>query len=476
MKAKLRAIVLCLGMAAATLGAGGVAAGEAPAAASTYAPTSLKAEPGVPRTSWGRPDFQGVTWNAAFLGLLEATPVTPSQLVLPEDKAKEAFDRLTKMVFGNPTIKAFLDADPEASALLENAAGFPIVRGERRTRLIVMPADGKLPYTAQARVQAQAAVLRALSMKADNPEDRNLSERCISLGAQPPIVGLNPLNPRQFVQTRTHVVIHTEYGDEVRIVPFANTHSQAKLPSTLGDSIARWEGDTLVIETTGFLARDRMRNAFPAALIVNPGARVIERYTRVSRDELLYQFTVEDPTVYTAPWLAEYSLYRSPNRMYPSSCHEGNYSLENILAGARQQEEAARAVAQDWTRAQNISDTTLDPKARWTISLTSPRDVRSWAVLAAKDASGQARVALRIEYVSATTVGGASALSEIDVFAVDCTGQRVQRLSQAAYAAHNLTGEKHEEAAAADWQPATSRPAIAPGIQLACSQAPSPGA
>ena len=110
-----------------------------------------------------------------------------------------------------------------------------------------------------------------------------------------------------------------------------------------GDSIARWEGDTLVVETTNLPRTQRVRFSPTGVLVVNPDATVVERFTRVSRDELIYQFTVIDPKVYSAPWLAEYSFFRTSYRMFPGNCHEGNYGLPNILAGARVEERAAAA-------------------------------------------------------------------------------------------------------------------------------------
>jgi len=288
---------------------------------------SLEVAANLPRTPDGHPDFQGVVWTATsnFFAPLEAGPMMPSQLVLPEDKAQEAFGRIMAM-FMSPAVKKMIEEiDPQAAELMKDMKGFPLVRGERHTRLLVLPADGKLPMTREARKDVPVG-LSFPPMKADNPEDRAPSERCLS--GSPPVAVVFDL-PMTFVQTPDHVVIHAEYGD-VRIIPFADA------PATgAAGSIARWDGDTLVIETTGFLARDRVRPLFGGAFIVNPEAKVIERFSRVGADELVYQFTVEDPKAYTAPWLAEYSLFRAPYRMYASSCHEANYSLANILSGQR---------------------------------------------------------------------------------------------------------------------------------------------
>jgi hypothetical protein len=307
-----------------------------------YVPTSLAAEPGLPRTPDGHPDFSGVVWAGSYFGMLEAVPgMLPPELVLSEEKATQAFQRMMAMFLGNPAVKKMIEADPEASALLSSVEGFPVVRGQRRTRLVVMPVDGKLPYTPEARKEASSGMGRMEQLKSDNPEDRTLGERCLTLGGQPPIAMMSELHPRQFFQTRDHIVIQSEYGEETRIARFSPTHRPAALNSLMGDSIARWEGDTLVIETTGFTEASGMRGAFPVGLLVRPDAKVIERFTRVSRDELLYQFTVEDPDVFTGPWLAEYSLFEAPFRLYPSSCHEGNASLPNILRGQRVADERA---------------------------------------------------------------------------------------------------------------------------------------
>ena len=135
-------------------------------------------------------------------------------------------------------------------------------------------------------------------------------------------------------------MIHTEYGDEARIIPLTRTHKPKALHSWMGDSIAWWEGETLVVETIGAPANDRVR--FFSNLIVTPESVVTERFTRVADDELLYQYTIADPAIYTAPWMAEYSLYRTDQKMLEHACHEGNHSLPNILRGRRVRD-AARA-------------------------------------------------------------------------------------------------------------------------------------
>jgi hypothetical protein len=283
----------------------------------------------APRTSFGHPSFEGV-WTTNFILPIEASPNTP--LVLPEEGAKKMVAAILNGMKNVPSLKL----DPEIVPLMESSDGLARVKGERRTRAIVQPADGKMPLTPEAR----AELMKGQGLGGmDNPEERPNWERCVALFGQPPVAGVSESNPRFFVQTPGHVIVHTEYGDEVRIVPFAGEHRPAMFHGALGDSIARWEGETLVIETIGLPTKDRVR-LFPA-LIVPATSKVIERYTRISNDELLYQYTIEDPTVYTAPWLAEFSLYRTDQRMFESHCQAGNYSLPNIMRAQRIKDEKA---------------------------------------------------------------------------------------------------------------------------------------
>lgn len=278
----------------------------------------------APRTSWGAPSIEGM-WTTNFILPMEASPRTPT-LTLPETDAKAMADLLAG------EIAASFDAqlDPEVPVNIKNTSGLAVVKGERRTRAVVLPADGRLPYTPEARKET----VTGSPSTYDNYEERPNWERCITNLGLPPITFMGSTNIRHLVQTPTHVVLRTEYGDEVRIIPFSATHKPKELHTVLGDSIARWEGDTLVIETIRQKQSEASRGLF-SRFLVNADAKVIERFTRLSKNELLYQFTVEDPKVYTAPWLAEYSFFASDTGMFPSPCHEHNYSLPNILLGQR---------------------------------------------------------------------------------------------------------------------------------------------
>ena len=284
-----------------------------------------------PHTHDGRPSLEGV-WASNAMVVLESNARSPN-LVVPETDAKA----LAAAAAEREARNFELGLDPEAPAMLRALDGFPIVRGERRTRLVVQPADGTIPYTPAARRETQIPQRQTF----DNPEDRPAPERCLSGAGAPPMTTLNYANPLRIVQTRDHIVIQSEYGDDLRIIPIGAAHGPKALgPSQLGDSVAQWEGATLVIETVGLSPAGRIRN-FPT-LLVPAEATVVERLSRASPTELDYQFTVIDPKTFTEPWLAEFSWSLTRRPMFEHACHEGNYSLPYILAGARAQEAARR--------------------------------------------------------------------------------------------------------------------------------------
>ena len=281
-----------------------------------------------------KPSLEG-TWRVNFILSMEAPPSTP-QLIVSEKDAKGVAVAVGKAL--SDQFAATLD--PELPAMVLVSDGLPIVRGQRRTRAVVQPADGKLPYTAAARKETQSEPPEG---SADNPEQRPNAERCLVGQGQPPLSSFALDSEIQIIRTRDQVVILSEYGDDLRIVPLTREHAPRMFWTRMGDSIGRWEGDTLVIETVGMPDADRYRIA--PTLIVSGEATVIERLTPISNRELLYQFTVVDPKVYAAPWLGEFSWFRTTMPMYEHACHEGNYSLPNVLAGARHEEVMAKAAA-----------------------------------------------------------------------------------------------------------------------------------
>lgn len=298
-----------------------------PADPFAMSPTSLAPMSDIPRTPEGRPDFQNVVWATNYFPVFELSPMS-AELVVPEDEAA----RIVSTIYGG--MQGFLEKsiDPEAHVIMGETDGLPIVRGERRTRLIVVPASGKLPLTEEAR--AIAKVTDTMDGPKDDYEQRPTGERCLVLSGLPPVHAVISYNRQRIIQTPTHVVIHNENGDEARIIPYADTHAAGGMRSWYGDSIARWDGDTLVIETIRMPESERVRGLF-TKFVVNTDAKLIERYTRLSDTELLYQFTIIDPKAYSEPWLAEFSFVAVDTGMFPSPCHEHNHSLPGILRGQR---------------------------------------------------------------------------------------------------------------------------------------------
>ena len=209
----------------------------------------------------------------------------------------------------------------------ESGEGLARIRGQFRSSWIVSTADGRFPYTAAARKR-----LREAQESFDNPEDRPQSERCLaSNGSSPPLLSTQDSNLVQIVQTRDHLAVVGEKNHDWRVIPIGGPRDPGQPATWSGVSNARWEGATLVVETDRFRYPEIDRD-----FLVHSGrARITERFTRLSPEELLYAYTVVDPDIYVTPWSAEMLLKRSAKPPFEYACHEGNYSLPTILQAAR---------------------------------------------------------------------------------------------------------------------------------------------
>ena len=296
----------------------------------------------VPRTPEGKPDFQGV-WENRWLTPVEK--LGAFNLTVPPQQA----DAIVKAARQMAKQLGDLANDPEAGD--PDAHSLTIVKGEHRTRMIVEPADGMLPYTpeGQKAVMAQQAWFgaRVMTGRGEGPEDRLTWERCLAgMGQAPLLYGWSVASFRRIVQTKDALVIHSEGGGETRIIRIGGAPLPASMGSFIGDSVGRWEGDTLVVETTGFRKEDQFRMSIAGRpIMVGVGSKVVERFSRVSDSEINYRFTVEDPAIYAKPWLAEYSMVIAKGKTFEFACHEGNYGLANILSGQRQIEARKAAAA-----------------------------------------------------------------------------------------------------------------------------------
>jgi hypothetical protein len=293
--------------------------------------TAASAAPYAPaRTENGQPDLQGV-WVTEFLTPLER-PDGVQHLVATPQQAEEVV-RLIRA-----RIPAVIDPDVH----IHDIRQLTKVRGEYRTSVIVEPNDGKMPFTA-AGLELATAISARSAEQFDAPEQRPLSERCLENHGYAPIRTLRVSFARQIVQGRDHVAIMSEDAVGLRLIHLAGEPPPDAVRSVEGYSRGRWDGDALVATTTQFRADPPARNVLGRPLLIGRNTRITERFTRVSPAELLYRFTVEDADLYTQPWTGELSMIRQNGPIYEYACHEGNYSLANILRGG--QAEAARRSA-----------------------------------------------------------------------------------------------------------------------------------
>jgi len=294
-----------------------VALGVGAALVAAQAPKTERArvQTAVPRTPDGHPDLQGL-WDYRT-----ATP-----LERPRDVAdKEFFTDQEAAAFEKRTAERrdnVVAVHPPAS--LDYGSK---VLSDRRTSLVVDPPNGRIPALTAAAKARMTAMNPANERDADGPEQRTIQERCLVFGAGPPMVPGPYNNNVQIVQTPNAVVIMNEMIHDARIVRMDGTpHVSPLIRQWLGDSRGGWDGDTLVVETTNFTDRTSFRGS-------DQNLRVIERLTRPDADTLMYEFTIDDPSAFSAPWTARFPMMRSTEQMYEYACHEGNYSLINTLRG-----------------------------------------------------------------------------------------------------------------------------------------------
>ena len=287
----------------------------------------------IPRTPDGRPDLQG-TWSNATLTPFER----PRELA-----GKEFFTAQEAADFARTTLER-ANRDRRGATAQEDVGGaYNEVWFERgtnvasnlRTSIVVDPPDGRVPaLTPSARAGAAArAAIQARSP--EGPEDFSLPVRCLQWGTSgPPMVPAGYNNNYQIVQTRDYVAINVEMIHDTRIIPLdGRAHISPSIRRWMGDSVGHWEGDTLVVDTTNFTDKTHFRGS-------GQNLHVVERFTRTGVDTILYRFTIDDPAAFTKPWTGEVAMYPAPGLIYEYACHEGNYSLTSMLAGARMTEKA----------------------------------------------------------------------------------------------------------------------------------------
>jgi hypothetical protein len=283
----------------------------------------------TPRTADGQPDLQGVWTNVTVTPLERPADLAGKQVFTEEEAAeyaKQAVDRNKQ------------DGRPPNVFVGYNDLWFDrgtAVVPTKQTSLIVDPPDGRIPpLTTQGRQRAAEVAEAARLHPADGPEDRTVQERCLKWATGGPPMLPGPYNSNyQIVQVPGYVIIEVEMIHDARIIPLdGRPHLPKNVRSWMGDSRGHWEGDTLVVDTANFRSDATYRNTVPETL------HMTERFKRLNADTIIYQFTVDDPSTFTRPWTAAIPMTKIPGALYEYACHEGNYAMEGILAGARAQE------------------------------------------------------------------------------------------------------------------------------------------
>ena len=309
--------------------------GVVAAIAAAAGPVPPAAAQEAPRTAWGAPDLQGV-WDFRTITPLQRPEQYGDREFLTREEAavleQGAVDRDLRLLLAEAR-------RTEAGGSVGAYNNFWMDRGTRtietrRTSLIVDPPNGRMPEMSEAG-QARAAARRERRAEhpADSWLDRSTFDRCIlGFNTGPPMTPGGYNQNMQVFQTEDTVVILNEMVHDSRIIPIDGT-PRTGIRSWTGESRGRWEGDTLVIETDRFTDKTRWRGS-------TENMTLVERLTRQDDDTLVYTFTVTDPDTWTQPWTAEIPMRRGEQPLYEYACHEGNYSMEGILAGARADERA----------------------------------------------------------------------------------------------------------------------------------------
>jgi hypothetical protein len=299
----------------------------------------------APRNRAGQPDFQGI-WTNSAITWLARPPMIKGLVPTPAEHATylKMFMGYVGPLISTDPIDPGKPAPPVVKQVdnadyIEMKLDLATVGGQVRSSWLVEPADGQLPLTEAGK---KLTAEKTRGNRYDGPESRPLTERClIAIGSTegPPMMNGGFNSHYRFVQTRDFVAIQVEMNHDVRIIRLnERKHLPAGVTPYMGDSIGWWEGDTLVIETTNVNPNGALVGTFFGEFAYRPESVVRERLTRTGKDEILYEFTVEDPVIFSKPWRAEMSFRPALGPIYEYACHEGNYSLGNALSGARYQE------------------------------------------------------------------------------------------------------------------------------------------
>ncbi len=331
-----------------------------------FAHASLVSADEIARTASGLPDLSGTYDGATLTPLVRPEEYGDNLYLTPEEAERLSKEEAERLATANATSDPNRTAPPSGGDGSPGAAGNVggynafwidrgtdalLVDGKFRTSIIVDPQNGQFPPLTPKGQLRMAKLFGGVNRKNegvawwleesgpgpyDNMEQRNSAERCLMgfSGAAPSIPSLYN-NFKRIVQTDDHVMILIEMIHDARIIRIDGTHADAGVTNWLGDSVGRWDGDTLVVDTTNFSEK-------AAGFFTGGGEmHLVERFTKQADGNILYRFTINDPSQWKAPWTGEYVWRQSDDRVYEYACHEGNYALGNIMRGARLLEQDA---------------------------------------------------------------------------------------------------------------------------------------
>ena len=308
----------------------------------------------LPRTPDGQPDLQGYWTNATYTPMERPRDVDKEFYTEEEYFNLRTYGSTSGRESANPNARlgrwlATGDAAdaPEPGSVADvhyDFGQFGLARNQStvveslRTSLVVDPPDGRIPpltEQGQRRAAERAEAQRQMGGRWDAAQNNELDDRCIMMNAGPPVLPGGYNNTYQIVQGPDYVAILVEMIHDVRVIPLDERPPISDgIRQWMGNSRGRWEGDTLVVETTNFTGKTAFRGS-------GSSLRIVERFTRVAEDTLLYAFTAEDPETWARPWTAEVPMQTTLGPVVEFACHEGNYSMYNALRGARADEDQA---------------------------------------------------------------------------------------------------------------------------------------
>ena len=309
-------------------------AGQAPSGAAKANGAAARAYT-PPRTPDGQPDLQGFWTNSTYTSLERPKNVTKELYTSEEAAEVEKRAAALESEQTEPGTVADVHYDFTQFGLDRNQTTFA---RSLRTSLIVDPPDGRIPSVTaagQKRAAELAEARKRMGGRWDAAQNNELDDRCIIMRAGPPMLPGTYNNVYQIVQAPGYVMLLVEMIHDVRLIPLdGRPHLPQDVRQWVGDSRGRWEGDTLVVETTNLNGKNPFRGS-------SENMRVTERFTRVDADTILYKFTIDDEATWTRPWSAELPTKKTQGPMFEHACHEGNYGLYNTLVGTRAEEKRA---------------------------------------------------------------------------------------------------------------------------------------